>query len=444
MVKTDVLEKHRGFNTAHFEDTLNSVGPQFEANMSHCLRTQVVSFIWAVIRSIVPPELLGTSYNWRRLRRNIAKFIQLRRFEKFSLKQCMHKLKASRFPFLSTQHLSTNQVLKYPSGQSVASHVFKQKLLQSWIFWLFSCLVVPLVQANFYVTETEHGKQDVFYYRKPLWEKLKTRAITCLKDQNYHELDASAVRNIISKRLFGFSKLRLLPKDNGMRMLANLKASSRMPAQESSLEDQPRGIQRNGKFHPRIVKYKNFKSVNSVLHDTHAVLKGLQLKEPEKLGSSVFDYNGVYRKLCPFLIGMKNRLTATAGFFVVVSDVSRAFDFVDQDKLLSIMKDVILDDDYLLIQSDQVACTKKTLWVHKNLALVNENIGTTSVTSSVPSWSQHTVLVTQVPFSVQRARKISGYMFFHGSGSWELLLLILHLEKAVLGSFGISLGSEML
>jgi len=42
----------------------------------------------------------------------------------------------------------------------------------------------------------------------------------------------------------------------------------------------------------------HFKSLNSVLHDTHAVLKGTRLKKPEKLGSSVFDYNDIYHKSC--------------------------------------------------------------------------------------------------------------------------------------------------
>ncbi|THG12902.1 hypothetical protein TEA_021380 [Camellia sinensis var. sinensis] len=43
--------------------------------------------------------------------------------------------------------------------------------------------------------------------------------------------DASA-RNIIGKMSFGFSMIRLRPKGNGARVLANLKASSRMPVQE--------------------------------------------------------------------------------------------------------------------------------------------------------------------------------------------------------------------
>lgn len=372
-----------------------------------------MSFIWAVIRCIVPTELLGISCNWRMLRRNIDKFIQLRRFEKFSLKQCMHRLKTSNFPFLSTQHSShflSNQVLKYTMRQSVdmcteftrlndVTHVLKHKHLQSWIFWLFSCLVVPLVQANFYVTETEFGKQDVYYYRKSVWEKLTDRAITCLKDRSYHDLNAAAVRNIISKRPFGFSKLRLRPKVNGMRMLANLKASSRMSVKESGLEDQSCGMYRNGKFRPKKVKFNHFKSVNLVLRDTHAVLKGLQFEEPEKLGSSVFDYNGVYRKLCPFLIGLKDRLKTRPGVFVVVCDVLKAFDSVDQDKLLWAMKDVILKDKYLLKQSDQVVCTKKSLWVHKSLVFMDQNISTARVTSSTPFCSRHIVLVNEVLFS---------------------------------------------
>ncbi|KAL0011533.1 hypothetical protein SO802_006641 [Lithocarpus litseifolius] len=100
--KKNVPEKSHGFNTAYCKE----IEPQFEANTCYCLRSQVVSFVWAVIRSIVPTELLGTPSNWRMLRRNIARFIQLRRFEKFPLKKCMHKLKVSEFSFLSTQNFS--------------------------------------------------------------------------------------------------------------------------------------------------------------------------------------------------------------------------------------------------------------------------------------------------------------------------------------------------
>ncbi|XP_024175568.1 telomerase reverse transcriptase [Rosa chinensis] len=356
---------------------------------SYCLNSQVESFIWAVCRSIVPPELLGTPSNWRILRRTISKFIRLRRFERFSLKQCMHKLKTSRFPFLSNKHYfccMNNEAPKHADGKGVdiqkgsstlndAVHIVKVKLLESWIYWFFSSVVVPLLQANFYVTESEHGKQDVYYYRKSVWEKVKNKTIVTCMDQSYQYLDDATTRRIIRKRSFGFSKLRICPKEYGVRLLANLKAPSKLPGKESCLADHSSGIFRGKKLHRRKVRFEHFKSVNRVLRDTHVVLKAMQLKETGKLGSSVFDYNDVYRKLCPFLIGMKSGFTMIPDVFIIVSDVSKAFDTVDQDKLLGVLKDVIRADEYFLQQSHHVIFKKGSLRIHDNRAFLDQNTG---------------------------------------------------------------------
>ncbi|KAI9168830.1 hypothetical protein LWI28_002543 [Acer negundo] len=413
--------KSHGSRTKHCNNILEAGDSHVEAIKPYCSKNQVVSFIWAVCRSIIPADLLGTPSNWRILRRNISKFIRLRRFEKFSTKHCMQNLKTSVLPFLSNKHslcFLNAQVLKDSTGQDVimqkefgklknAMHNLKYNLLTNWIFWFFSCLVVPLVQANFYVTESEHGKQDIYYYRKSVWEMLTNKAITCLKDKSYHRLDDADVRCIISNRPFGFSKLRLCPKENGVRMLANLKASSKMLAVDSCLKDTCPGM-KNTYIHHKRLKFNHFKSVNSVLRDTHAVLKGLLLKEPDKLGSSVFDYNDVYRKLCPFLIGLKNGLTTIPDVFIVVSDVSKAFDSIDQDKLLDVMKDVVLKDRYLLERSHQVVCTKKSLSVHENLILMDHNIYPcyTRFTSSLTFPSLHSILVNQVQNRCVRREKI--------------------------------------
>lgn len=356
---------------------------------SHCLNSQVESFIWAVCRSIVPPELLGTPSNWINLRRTISKFIRLRRYERFSLKQCLHKLKMSRFPFLSNKHyfccLNT-EAPKHVDGKGVdiekgssilndAVHIVKEKLLESWIYWFFQSLVVPLLQANFYVTQSEHGKQDVYYYRKSVWEKMKNKTIMTYMDQSYQYLDDAATRRIIRKRSFGFSKLRIFPKEYEVRLLANLKASSKMSRKELCLADQSGKLLRGKKLHRRKITFERFKSVNRVLRDSHVVLKAMQLKEPGKLGSSVFDYNDVYRKLCPFLLGIKSGFTMKPDVFIIVSDVSKAFDSVNQDKLLGVLKDVIRADEYILQQSHHVIFKKGSLRVHENRACLDQNTG---------------------------------------------------------------------
>ena len=116
-----------------------------------CSRRKVVSFLWAACKSIVPRELLGSPSNQRILRKNISKFIRLRIYEKFSLHQSMYKLKISNFSFISDNH-------------SLCNSSTKQNITKRWICWLFTCLVVPLLQANFYITDSENGRLEVFFY----------------------------------------------------------------------------------------------------------------------------------------------------------------------------------------------------------------------------------------------------------------------------------------
>lgn len=427
---TNVHEKSREFDTKHCTDTVEVIDSQLEAVKSCCSKSQVVSFIWAVSRSLLPSELLGTPSNWRIMRRNISKFIHLRRYEKFPLKLCLHELKTSRFPFLSNKYFLSSQnacILKYLEGHDKVLHkefrnwnnvvhCIKRKLLEKWIFWYFSSLVVPLVQANFYVTESEQGKQDIYYYQKPVWEKLTKSTIACFKDWRYSYLDDVALHNILRGRPFGFSKLRLQPKENGVRMVANLKGSSRLPLLVSTMGVQYWKTGRKEK-HQKI-KFEHYPSVNSVLRDAHTILKGIQFKEPQKLGSSVFDYNDVYKRLCPFLVGQKKGLASMSSLFIVTSDVLKAFDSVDQDKLLGIMKDVLRKSEYFLKQHEQVICTKKSLWVQKQFTMQDESSNTGHTRFGLfPSFrSRHAVFVNQVSFFIfsdRRRRKSSESVYLH-------------------------------
>ncbi|KAL0425609.1 UNVERIFIED_CONTAM: Telomerase reverse transcriptase [Sesamum radiatum] len=281
---------------------------QLEPNKCYCPKKQVVSFIWAICRRIVPSPLLGEPSNWRILRRNISKFIQLRKFEKFSLKECIHELKISKFPLLSNKHHAD---LHGGCSELGISDIARHAILDCWMFWFFSSLVSPLVKANFYVTESEHEKQEVLYYRKSTWKKLMREA-ECMKDERYHLLNHASAREILGKRQFGFSRARLRPKQIGFRMLTNLKAPSRMPLNPPPSRNHSIQQLQTKALYDHRATYQSFQSVNSVLHDLHVVLK----------------------------------------------DVSKAFDSVNQDKLLSVMKDVIFDDEYTVEKFTQVFSKK--------------------------------------------------------------------------------------
>ncbi|CAH9085558.1 unnamed protein product [Cuscuta epithymum] len=330
-------------------------------SVCYSLKKQVVSFIWAVCRNIVPPDLLGIPSNWRILTKNISRLIQMRRYEKFSFNQCLHKVKISRFPLLSGMFKDC--------GGIGALDVVKHKVLHCWIFWFFSYLVVPLVQANFYVTETEHENQEVLYYRKSIWNQVKAEGRASLNDQQFLELDVPSVSKILRNRAFGFSRARFRPKKNGLRILENLKAPSRIRVKLASQFSDLKKAYPMGK-----VKYEYFRSVNCALRDLHAVLKGVQVKEPVKLGSSVFNYNDVYNKLVPFLMNIKNGSATIPDAYIIVSDVAKAFDTINQDKLLTVMESIVSDEEYALEKSFQVVCTKRSLWVNQNLTLAHDNI----------------------------------------------------------------------
>ena len=52
--------------------------------------------------------------------------------------------------------------------QPPSRHAAVQRRLVLWVRWLLAELVVPLLRAHFYCTESEAYRQQVFYYRSAL------------------------------------------------------------------------------------------------------------------------------------------------------------------------------------------------------------------------------------------------------------------------------------
>jgi len=87
-------------------------------------------------------------------------------------------------------------------------------------------VVVTLIRTNFYVTETTVHKNLVFYYRQDLWSRISLPAIKHLCSTVFEELPQGAA-DAIDPDCLGVSRLRLLPKQVGLRPLVNLRASSK-------------------------------------------------------------------------------------------------------------------------------------------------------------------------------------------------------------------------
>ncbi|KAL4860163.1 Telomerase reverse transcriptase [Chlorella vulgaris] len=327
---------------------------------------RVVAFVWAAIRAMVPGGLLGDSRNRRVLREAVSRFVRLRRYEQVNVHQMMKGLRITGMPWLQQHRLSATQPQRGTAGPQAVSkgggrqqgpteddpwqlqqracpslHAWQQRQLALWV------LVVPLLRAHFYCTESEAYRQQVFYYRKPVWAALSRVATKELQEKQFTALPQEEARSILQERKLGVARLRLLPKRTGMRFIVNL-------GRASTVKFPGVGSKRS---HRAAAVVLQFKPVNHLLQNVYQVLRFEASRNPELLGASVFGYNDAYCKLHPFLRKWRAAAEAEAAGggallqpFLVSVDVSRAFDSVDIQLLLSLVEPLLRHEQYLVLK----------------------------------------------------------------------------------------------
>ncbi|CAG7911082.1 unnamed protein product [Brassica rapa] len=320
----------------------------------YCTKDQVVSFIWAICKYIIPESLLGTTHQMRVLTRNIAWFVSRRRNEKCTVTQFLHGVKLSDFSFFASKQLCCMVNGHSHQNESIST---QQMLCTKWISWLFLEIVKKLVNFNFYATERQDGRLNIYYYRKCNWERLISKEISKNLD-GYGQVENAEAES--RRKNLGLSKFRFLPKANGVRMLLDFSSSSRLES----------------------------------LRDTHAVLKDIQLKEPEVLGSSVFDHDDFYRSLGPYLIHLRSQSGELPPLFFVVADVFKAFDSIDQGKLLDVVQ-CVLKDEHILKRCRLISCGKRSHWVNNILVSTDKNATVSRFTSTVPYNALQSIIIDQ-------------------------------------------------
>ena len=211
-------------------------------SLSTCFvpQNQVTGFVWAVVRRIVPGALLGDKQNRRALHQSIRRFVSLRRYEQMNVHQIMQGQKTSGLSWLHSPLKATKKnntdhsgggavvvVVGEPTTAATAQQpsmagsvppnkaAYQQRQLMLWLGWLFSAVVVPLLRAHFFCTESEAYRMQVFYYRKPVWHRLASAAVQGLSATQFAPLPMDKARRILEARSLGVAGLRLLPKRVG-------------------------------------------------------------------------------------------------------------------------------------------------------------------------------------------------------------------------------------
>lgn len=170
---------------------------------------RVAAFVWGALRRIVPRAFLGDRHNQRVLRRAIARFVGLRRWERMSAHQALQGMRVEGLPWLQPPPGAAR------GHRPPSWHAAQQRRLALWLAWLFGDLISSLLRAHFYATESEATRQVVFFYRKPVWARLAKQAVAELVGTQFQRMPLHAARETLERRKLGVAKYRLLPKRTG-------------------------------------------------------------------------------------------------------------------------------------------------------------------------------------------------------------------------------------
>lgn len=200
--------------------------------------SSISAFCQAVLKKIVPNGFWGSGsaaeHNEDLFLKNVDKFISLRRFEGMSLHEVTQGMKVSRklIWILGAGRANNEKVTEIDwlappwlrsSKTSKTDLEKRRELFAEFVYFLFDSLLIPLIRSNFYVTESNVHKYRLFFFRHDVWRYIAEPSMASLKSKIFSELDISRARQILDSRALGFSQVRLLPKETGMRPIMNLR-----------------------------------------------------------------------------------------------------------------------------------------------------------------------------------------------------------------------------
>jgi len=286
---------------------------------------QVSSFCKAVFRRVFPADFFdspgGDSHNMGLISASINRFVRLRRYETLSLHDLMHGLRIKDVAWMEAPGAQSGAKLSNPELEQ------RKRLMAELVYYVFDSWLVLLIRSHFYVTETSAHRGQLFYFRHDVWKAISEPALLSLRNKMFEPCDAQHSKQAFSQNALGVSIVRLLPKEQGMRPIINLR----------------RRVQRQR--HGRVVLGK---SINSVLAPTFSILNHEKMRRPELLGSALFSIDDMFTRLQDFRVSLASKGLTGAPLYFAKVDVKSCFDTIPQARLLQLADKIITADKYRL------------------------------------------------------------------------------------------------
>ena len=311
----------------------------------------VISFLCAVLKKAFPMDFWGSRHNLNQVLHKIRVFVLLRRHEQFPHKILMDGIRVKDIRWLWNDR----------NGKAVKSdHEEATLRVRYMMLWVFRHYLIPLLSSIFYITESEFSSKLTLYYRKPVWSIFRSLSMKKLLVNQYSEISQNEAIARIQKQEMGFSRLRLLPKETGVRPLAMLQQRVFLDFEITSGMDNNARKHNNGNIsYPRKkrrLKDMKFQSTNHILEKTFHVLKYERSEKPKTFGAGIYGLNDLMPILSDFLAKVRSEnpsgdrkglANGTQLYFASV-DIKHCYDNINQAHMLSILSEILSHDDYLI------------------------------------------------------------------------------------------------
>ncbi|KAF7773358.1 hypothetical protein Agabi119p4_5525 [Agaricus bisporus var. burnettii] len=289
-----------------------------------CSYIEVYRYVVVVCKAIIPKSFWGSRKNFNVIMNSVKDFITSRRLETLSLHNIMQGFSTSDCDWLIPPGPGARQQHRV----SVTDALKRKELLEEFLVWFFDSFVLPLIRTCFYVTESSAFRNRVLYFRQDDWVTLCLPLVERLRSGTFTRISETEASEIMRQRGLGFSFVRLLPKETGVRPIINLR---RKQTESGS------------------------SSINKVLETTFHLLTYEKQTRPELTGVSVRGSDEVYTRLMNFKSRLRHdHFGRLPKLYFVKVDVQACFDTIDQGKLLAILRELISEDTYTVRKYSKV------------------------------------------------------------------------------------------
>ncbi len=194
--------------------------------------------------------------------------------------------------------------------------------------------------------------------------------MSSLKLSMFEEIRTVKARQMLDSRSLGFSQIRLLPKNTGMRPITNLRRrTTRLQNGTVSLS----------------------RSINSIMAPVFNILDYKRRKQPSLIGSALFSVGEMFPKIKSYARILDERDASRPFLYFAKADAKSCFDTIPQHEVCMLIKSIIAEDEYRIARHAEIKTSDTRTYGNANSShskLARKFVSTARAATDFPSFDE--------------------------------------------------------